>query len=152
MLEIAKDKLKALILLGETKYDIKNTADKLGIESIVVNNLEEALNLSKDISVIGDNVLLSPACASWDMYSSYEERGKHFKELVMNLNEKNIKKLSSLWTWVFYNGAFVDRNWDYICNIGIISGGVQNIWRWTLFWEKIFHFYDSGIFWDVSSL
>lgn len=88
LLEIAKDKLKALILLGETKYDIKNTADKLGIESIIVNNLEEALNVAKDTSVRGDNVLLSPACASWDMYSSYEERGKHFKELVMNLNEK----------------------------------------------------------------
>ncbi|WP_455256997.1 UDP-N-acetylmuramoyl-L-alanine--D-glutamate ligase [Peptoniphilus asaccharolyticus] len=88
LLQIAKDKLKALILLGETKHDIERTANKLEIESTLVQDLEEAVSLAKDIAVEGDNVLLSPACASWDMYSSYEERGTHFKKLVMNLNEE----------------------------------------------------------------
>ena len=36
----------------------------------------------------GDNVLLSPACASWDMYTSFEERGRHFKQCVEALKEK----------------------------------------------------------------
>lgn len=88
LLKIAKDKLKDLILLGETKYDIQNTANSLEINNTLVNNLEEAVKLASAEAVDGDNVLLSPACASWDMYSSFEERGTHFKKLVMSLNEK----------------------------------------------------------------
>ena len=43
------------------------------------------VELAKKLAIKGDDVLLSPACASWDMYKSYEVRGQHFKDLVKEL-------------------------------------------------------------------
>lgn len=84
-----KDRVKALILLGETKEKIKDTAEKLGYSSIyMVNNMEEAVHKGFEISKPGDSILLSPACASWDMYSNYEMRGNDFKKVVMDLKEE----------------------------------------------------------------
>ncbi|MDD3838977.1 MAG: UDP-N-acetylmuramoyl-L-alanine--D-glutamate ligase [Clostridia bacterium] len=81
-----KDKIKHLILLGETKDKIKQTAHEVGIKSIiVVNTLKEAVQQSSKVSKSGDAVLLSPACASWDMFDSFEERGRVFKQAVSNL-------------------------------------------------------------------
>lgn len=80
-----KDNIKRLILIGETKHDIKASASKFGIVSVLCKDLEEAVKESYKIAVDGDVVLFSPACASWGMYKDFEERGKHFKELVNNL-------------------------------------------------------------------
>ena len=81
--------MKALILLGETKYKIKNTAIKYGFNNIyIVDNMKEAVIKSYELAKTGDNVLLSPACASWDMYRSFEERGKDFKKAVHSLREE----------------------------------------------------------------
>lgn len=75
--------IKQLILFGATKEKLKSSAEKFNIENIkVVHNLDQAVSLAKEIAVEGDSVLFSPACASWDMYKSYEERGRHFKSLV----------------------------------------------------------------------
>lgn len=79
-------KIKKLVLLGATKEKIARTADKIGYRDYVfAETLEEAVNISAESAVPGDVVLLSPACASWDMFKSYEERGKLFKEYVSNL-------------------------------------------------------------------
>lgn len=79
-------KIKKLILLGVTKDKIAKTAEKHNFTNyIFVDSLEEAVNKSSEIATDGDVVLLSPACASWDMFKSYEERGKLFKEYVNNL-------------------------------------------------------------------
>ncbi|EOD01259.1 UDP-N-acetylmuramoyl-L-alanine--D-glutamate ligase [Caldisalinibacter kiritimatiensis] len=79
-------KVKALILLGETAEKIKGTAIRHGFNNIyIVDNMRKAVNKAFDISEKGDNVVLSPACASWDMYNSYEERGKDFKSEVEKL-------------------------------------------------------------------
>lgn len=58
-----------------------------GITKIVKagNELENALRIAQNIAEDGDVVLLSPACASFDMFNNYEHRGDVFKELVMNL-------------------------------------------------------------------
>ena len=56
-----------------------------GIVFIFTKSLEEAVNVCKEKSEPGDAVLLSPACASWDMFDSYEQRGNMFKELVKKL-------------------------------------------------------------------
>lgn len=82
------DKVKALILLGETKEKIKDTAISKDFNNIyIVSSIEEAVSKSFELAVPNDNVLLSPACASWDMFKSYEERGKIFKQAVKNLRE-----------------------------------------------------------------
>lgn len=87
-IESFNNKVKALILLGETKEKIKETAISKGFSNIyIVDNIEEAVNKSFELAVSGDKVLLSPACASWDMFKSYEERGRIFKHAVMNLRE-----------------------------------------------------------------
>ena len=79
-------KIKMLVLLGKTKYKIAETAKKYNYTNIVmVESLEEAVKESAKNAVSGDAVLLSPACASWDMFKSYEERGKLFKEYVNQL-------------------------------------------------------------------
>ena len=78
------NKVKKLVLLGETKQKLAKCADKVGFTNyIFVDTLEEAVKASKEAAVPGDCVLLSPACASWDMFSNYEERGRQFKEFVL---------------------------------------------------------------------
>lgn len=81
-----KNKVRYLILLGETANIIENLARGQGINNIKkVASMEEAVLFSFNIANKGDVVLLSPGCASWDMYSSYEERGNIFKSLVKDL-------------------------------------------------------------------
>ena len=83
-----KDKVKAAILLGETKHKIKESADKYNFKDYyMVETLDEAVELAYKLGDKGDHILLSPACASWDMFSSFEERGRVFKEAVLSLRE-----------------------------------------------------------------
>lgn len=84
--EAFNGKIKKLVLLGATKEKIAATADKHNFKDyIFVENLKEAVEKSAELSEDGDVVLLSPACASWDMFKSYEERGRLYKEYVNNL-------------------------------------------------------------------
>lgn len=77
------NKVKALVLLGQTADDIDKCARKYGFNNIYhVNNMDEAVRKCFELSSKGDNVVLSPACASWGMYPNYEVRGKDFKERV----------------------------------------------------------------------
>ena len=83
-----KGKVKALILLGETKEEIKRVALENNYKEIyLVDNMDEAVDLAYKLSEKKDNILLSPACASWDMYKNFEERGIHFKSIVNRLKE-----------------------------------------------------------------
>lgn len=74
-------KVRALILLGEAKEKI---ADALGdiTETLFVNDIREAVNISLSKASPGDVVLLSPGCASFDMFADFEDRGRKFKEAV----------------------------------------------------------------------
>lgn len=82
------DKVKAMILLGQTKLKIKESADKNNFKDYyMVESLDEAVGLAYNLSNKGDNILLSPACASWGMFNNFEERGRVFKETVFNLRE-----------------------------------------------------------------
>lgn len=85
LIEKSKDKLKTVILLGETADKISNSCKKSKVEFYIVKDLNKAVELAKKLAVKGEDVLLSPACASWDMYSNYEARGRHFKDLVREL-------------------------------------------------------------------
>ena len=80
------DKIKYLVLLGQTKEKIAKTARDNGFTNIIiVDTLEEAVKASADNANEGESVLLSPACASWGMFRSYEERGNLFKDYVEKL-------------------------------------------------------------------
>ncbi len=80
-------KVKCLVLLGETKEAIAASARKAGFTNIIMtDSLKEAVDVSSRQAEPGDAVLLSPACASWDMFKSYEERGTLFKEYVRALS------------------------------------------------------------------
>lgn len=79
-------KVRKLILIGQTKEKIEKTAKMCGFEdTILADNLEEAVSICSKLATDGDAVLLSPACASWGMFKNYEERGDKFKELVKSL-------------------------------------------------------------------
>jgi UDP-N-acetylmuramoylalanine--D-glutamate ligase len=80
------NKVKYMVLIGETAQKIKSTAEEMGFDKInIVKTMEEAVNMSVAVAEKGDTVLLSPGCASWDMYPSFEVRGKHFKACVEKL-------------------------------------------------------------------
>ena len=90
LIESFENRVKSLVLLGETKEKIKNTALKHGFKNVhMVNNMKEAVYKSFQLAEPGDSVLLSPACASWDMYSSFELRGHDFKNVVSSLKEES---------------------------------------------------------------
>ena len=79
-------KVKKLILLGDTKEKIAADAEKCGFKDYMfVDSFEEAVLTAAKIAESGEAVLLSPACASWDMFPSYEVRGEKFKEIVNSL-------------------------------------------------------------------
>ena len=74
-------KVAKMIVYGATKFQLK----ELYPAAYVVDTLSEALRLASQMSQPGDIVLFSPACASYDQFDNYEQRGKIFKELVNNL-------------------------------------------------------------------
>ncbi len=79
-------KVKKLLLIGATKERISQTAQALGFtEFEFVDTLENAVKRAAQLTQEGDAVLLSPACASWDMFDSYEQRGRLFKDYVRRL-------------------------------------------------------------------
>jgi UDP-N-acetylmuramoylalanine--D-glutamate ligase len=84
-------KVKALVLLGEARSIIRQTVEDEGFQEIVeVDSIEEAVLAAHRIAQPGEVVLLSPACASWDMFKDYEERGDLFCRAVMALGEDEV--------------------------------------------------------------
>ena len=81
---LMKEKVKHLVLIGETRDKFKGILNgSFGYEES--DSLEEAVRLAKAKADDGDVVLLSPACASFDMFKDYEDRGNRFKTIVKNL-------------------------------------------------------------------
>lgn len=88
-IEASLDKVKCLVLIGQTREKIADCAAKHGVKNIVLaDTFEEAFHICVEQAVPGDAVLLSPACASWGMFPNYEVRGKIFKEMVNSLEER----------------------------------------------------------------
>lgn len=85
------EKVKVLILMGETKEKIRDavmSSKKYNPENtkiFIVKDMQEAVQTAYKYAEKGDIVSLSPACASFDMYRMFEDRGRHFKQLVNEL-------------------------------------------------------------------
>ena len=85
-IEAFDNKVKLMVLLGQTADKIEETAVRHGFTNIIkTDSLEKAVKICAENAVSGDVVLLSPACASWGMFKNYEERGNLFKEYVNSL-------------------------------------------------------------------
>ena len=93
LLPVFRERLKGVVLLGETREKIRKVAEAAGLTSVKVvepvgdaaDTLRLAVKEAAAMASPGDTVLLSPACASWDMFPSYEVRGRIFKESAHTL-------------------------------------------------------------------
>ena len=82
-------KVRYLVLIGQTREKIQDAAHRCGFKNtILADNLEEAVKLCASLARHGDAVLLSPACASWGQFDNYEQRGRKFKEYVHALPDE----------------------------------------------------------------
>ena len=83
--KIVSKKVKAIICLGDNNLKIIDFFENLVEYIFDVNSMEDAVNIAYKISKSGDNVLLSPACASFDLFDDFEDRGRQFKNAVRKL-------------------------------------------------------------------
>ncbi|MDP3296510.1 MAG: UDP-N-acetylmuramoyl-L-alanine--D-glutamate ligase [Thermodesulfovibrionia bacterium] len=84
--DLVKKKVKALILLGEAKEKIAKALEGAA-DTVFVKDIKEAVEMSMSKASAGDAVLLSPGCASFDMFADFEDRGRKFKEAVKQITE-----------------------------------------------------------------
>ena len=85
--DLMQEKVKVTLLIGEAREKMTEAFRKL-TRVEVCDSLEEAVSLAGEIAESGDAVLLSPACASFDMFTGYDQRGEIFSKAVMELGEK----------------------------------------------------------------
>ncbi|MEW6674579.1 MAG: UDP-N-acetylmuramoyl-L-alanine--D-glutamate ligase [Nitrospirota bacterium] len=81
---LVRERVKAIILIGEASEKIKKALGDL-TETVMAKDLRDAVIISHNKAVNGDVVLLSPACASFDMFMDFEDRGRQFKDIVWSL-------------------------------------------------------------------
>jgi len=85
-IRLARDKVRVMVLLGESAGEIEQVARRFGFVNILkAHDFNTADKLAHNSAQPGDVVLLSPACASWDMFNNYEERGELFRRIVQDL-------------------------------------------------------------------
>ncbi|SFG27844.1 UDP-N-acetylmuramoylalanine--D-glutamate ligase [Desulfotomaculum arcticum] len=83
---LARQKTRVMVILGECAAEIEQAARQAGVTNILkAASFNEAVLMAHGAAKSGDVVLLSPACASWDMFKNYEERGELFRQIVYDL-------------------------------------------------------------------
>jgi len=85
LLPLVREKVKAIICLGVDNKKIIETFSPIIDLIVETESMDEAVKISRKIAEKKDTVLLSPACASFDLFKDYEDRGNQFKEAVRNL-------------------------------------------------------------------
>ncbi|MFC1675889.1 UDP-N-acetylmuramoyl-L-alanine--D-glutamate ligase [Planctomycetota bacterium] len=83
---------KAAILIGQTAPKIAQAIEKHRFRADIVDSLDKAVALAREIAEAGDVVLLSPACASYDMFDNFQDRGDKFQKLVKLHNSQPPQK------------------------------------------------------------
>ena len=79
------EKVKAIICLGKTNQKLFENFERMVDTIVETQFMSEAVNIAYQVAEAGDNVLLSPACASFDLFENYEDRGHQFKSSVRKL-------------------------------------------------------------------
>lgn len=85
LMSLVREKVKAIICLGVDNSKIIQTFSNVVDIMVETTSMSEALKIAKHIAESGEAVLLSPACASFDLFENYEDRGRQFKNAVHNL-------------------------------------------------------------------
>ena len=85
LVPLAKEKVRAMICMGLDNRKFHESFEGVVPEIHEVTSARDAVNLAHEIAAPGDVVLLSPCCASFDLFKNYEDRGRQFKEAVRNL-------------------------------------------------------------------
>ena len=85
LIPLAKEKVKGMICMGLDNKKLHDSFEGVVPEIHDVTSAKDAVNLASQIAKSGDVVLLSPCCASFDLFKNYEDRGRQFKEAVRNL-------------------------------------------------------------------
>ncbi|RKR09338.1 UDP-N-acetylmuramoylalanine--D-glutamate ligase [Flavobacterium sp. 90] len=85
LMSLVREKVKAIICLGIDNRKIIEAFGNVVDIMVEVNNMNDAVKTAQRLTEKGDTVLLSPACASFDLFENYEDRGKQFKQAVHNL-------------------------------------------------------------------
>jgi UDP-N-acetylmuramoylalanine--D-glutamate ligase len=83
--DLVKEKVKAIVCMGVDNSKIHQAFEGKISTIVDAGSAEEAVGFAYRLATVGDVVLLSPACASFDLFKNYEDRGKQFKEAVKNL-------------------------------------------------------------------
>jgi UDP-N-acetylmuramoylalanine--D-glutamate ligase len=85
LLSMVRKKAKAIICLGLDNEKLRNTFESISEIFIETQSMSEAVKIAYKVSEAKDTVLLSPACASFDLFKNYEDRGNQFKNAVRSL-------------------------------------------------------------------
>ncbi|RMC46301.1 UDP-N-acetylmuramoyl-L-alanine--D-glutamate ligase [Lactobacillus sp. ESL0230] len=88
LIPLLKKHVRAVVLYGETRYLLADAARKADIKEIVITStLQEAVPKAYDLTLPGDVLLFSPACASWDQFKNFEDRGNYFIKFIKELKK-----------------------------------------------------------------
>ena len=85
LMPLVREKVKAIVCLGVDNTKIINAFNNVVDVMVETTSMNEAVQLAQRLAEKGDSILLSPACASFDLFENYEDRGKQFKQAIYNL-------------------------------------------------------------------
>jgi UDP-N-acetylmuramoylalanine--D-glutamate ligase len=85
LMPLVREKVKAIVCIGLDNAKICDVFNNVVDIMVETTSMSEAVQIAKRLSEKGDTVLLSPACASFDLYENYEDRGNQFKQAIYNL-------------------------------------------------------------------